>query len=120
MSIDLDSEGVKTYTLDMAHGSDPRTVKVTLTGNTVAPTTARTEADQFGAFVRRVIRAYARRVGDMDIAGLTGLAELRDEVDVALHAAVAELHGNPYSWAEIGDALGITKQAAQQRFGGSR
>lgn len=92
----------------------PKTVKVTLTGNTVAPTT---EADKFGAFVRRVVRAYGRRVSDRDIEALTGLVQLRDEVDRAIVDAVRGLHGNPYSWTDIGRALGITRQAAQMRFG---
>ena len=30
--------------------------------------------------------------------------------------AVRGLHGNPYSWTDIGRALGITRQAAQMRF----
>jgi hypothetical protein len=89
-----------------------------VTGNTVdQPRSARTEADEFGAFVRRIIRAYARRVGDKDIEALTGLAALRDEVDAAIVEAVNNLHGDPYSWADIGRALGTTRQAAQMRFG---
>jgi hypothetical protein len=91
-----------------------RTVKVNLTGNTVAPTT---EADKFGAFARRIVRAYGRRVADRDIEALTGLVQLRDELDAAIVDAVHGLHGNPYSWTEIGRALGITRQAAQMRFG---
>jgi hypothetical protein len=79
-----------------------RAVKTVLTGNRAAPPS---ESDEFGAFVRRVIRAYARRVAD------------RDEVDAAMREAVTGLHGNPYSWADIGRALGITRQAAQARFG---
>jgi hypothetical protein len=91
-----------------------RAVKTVLTGNRAAPPS---ESDEFGAFVRRVIRAYARRVADRDIEALTGLAALRDEVDAAMREAVTGLHGNPYSWADIGRALGITRQAAQARFG---
>lgn len=92
------------------------TAKATIVaGNTVAAT--RTESDEFGAFVRRIVRAYARRVGDRDIEALTGLAALRDEVDAAIVEAVKQLHGDPYSWAEIGRALGTTRQAAQMRFG---
>lgn len=85
-----------------------------MSGNTVA---RNTEADQFGSFVRRIVRAYARRVGDRDIEALTGLAALRDEVDQAIRDAVDNLHGDPYSWTDIGRALGISRQAAQMRFG---
>jgi hypothetical protein len=95
-------------------GLSRKNVKVTLTGNHVAPMT---ETDQFGAFARRVLRAYARRVADRDIEGLAGLVALRDEVDTAIQTAVDALQGNPYSWAEIGHVLGVTRQAAQQRYG---
>lgn len=100
-------------TATTAPAATPSTVNTAL-----APTrrTAMTESDKFGAFARRILRAYARRVGDMDIEGLAGLVALRDEVDAAIEQAVADLHGNPYSWTEIGRTLGITRQAAQQRF----
>lgn len=76
-----------------------------------------TEADEFGAFVRRVLRAYSRRVADRDIDGLTGLAQLAADVDAATAAAVAQLQAAGYSWADIGRALGITRQGAFQRYG---
>lgn len=69
-------------------------------------------------FMRRMVRATSRRVGDRDIEALAGLAFLRDEVDAAMVAAVADLreqHG--YSWTDVGRVLGITRQAAQQRYG---
>lgn len=77
----------------------------------------RTEADEFGAFARRILRAYSRRVADRDIDGLAGLAQLRDDVDGAIVAAVAGLQAAGYSWTDIGRTLGITRQAAQQRYG---
>lgn len=75
------------------------------------------EADEFGAFARRIMRAYGRRVADRDIAALGGLAALREEVDAATKAAVASLRTQGYSWADIGRELGVSKQAAQQRWG---
>jgi hypothetical protein len=78
---------------------------------------ARTETDEYGAFVRRVLRAYRRRVGDRDIAALAGLAALSSELDEAMRAAVTELRANGYSWADIGGQLGVTRQAAQMRYG---
>lgn len=97
-------------------------VKVVLTKNVVAggaePRERRVvETDDFGRFARRILRAYARRVADRDIEALTGLAALRDEVDAAIVDAVRGLHGNPYSWTDIGRALGVSRQAAQMRFG---
>ena len=49
------------------------------------------------------------------LALMLGLAE---EVHTAIAEAVKGLRGCGYSWAEIGSRLGITRQAAQQRWGG--
>jgi hypothetical protein len=78
-----------------------------------------TETTQFDAFVRRILRAYARRVGNGDIEALRSLAALSSEVDAVTRLAVAELRKPPYaySWDEIAARLGVTKQAAQQRYG---
>jgi len=45
---------------------------------------------------------------------LVGLAE---EIDAAMAEAVKGLRAHGYSWAEIGARLGISRQAAQQRWG---
>ena len=77
------------------------------------------ENDEYAAFLRRVIRAYSRRIAAGDIDAITGMARLADELDIAIHHAVSRLrarHG--YSWADIAARLGITRQAAQQRWGG--
>lgn len=42
------------------------------------------------------------------------------DLDEAISAAVAGLWQVGYSWAEIGTRLGVTRQAAQQRWGGPR
>ena len=42
---------------------------------------------------------------------------LADEIDAARAEAVKGLRAYGYSWAEIGSRLGITRQAAQQRWG---
>ena len=77
-----------------------------------------TENDEYAAFARRVIRAYTRRVTQGDIDALADMARLADELDIAISHAVTGLrarHG--YSWADIAARLGITRQAAQQRWG---
>lgn len=71
---------------------------------------------EFTAFARRVLRALARRVAVSDVEDLTELVELRVEVDRALDVAVAGLREAGASWTEIGRGLGISKQAARQRF----
>jgi hypothetical protein len=45
---------------------------------------------------------------------MLGLAE---EIDTAIAEAVTSLRPYGYSRAEIGSRLGITRQAAQQRWG---
>jgi hypothetical protein len=50
------------------------------------------------------------------LALMLGLAE---EIDTAIAEAVKGLRACGYSWAEIGSRLGITRQAAQQRWGSS-
>jgi len=75
------------------------------------------ENDEYAAFARRVLRAYARRVADGDVEALTLMTDLADEIDTAIAQAVTGLRGFGYSWAEIGTRLGVTRQAAQQRWG---
>jgi hypothetical protein len=75
------------------------------------------ENDEYAAFARRVLRAYARRVADGDVEALTLMLGLSAEIDDAIARAVQGLRGFGYSWAEIGSRLGITRQAAQQRWG---
>jgi hypothetical protein len=45
---------------------------------------------------------------------MLGLAE---DIDAAIAVAVKGLRERGYSWAEIGSRLGITRQAAHQRWG---
>jgi hypothetical protein len=75
------------------------------------------ENDEYAAFARRVLRAYARRVADGDVEALALMLGLSAEIDTAISQAVTGLRGFGYSWAEIGSRLGITRQAAQQRWG---
>lgn len=68
--------------------------------------------------VARMIRAAGRRVADADDVDLADMAKLRDELDAAIAAAVTgqrAKHGR--SWADVARPFGITKQAAQQRWG---
>ena len=76
------------------------------------------ENDDYAAFARRVIRAYSRRVAAGDIDALTDMARLADDLDHAISDAITGLRARGYSWADIGTRLGVTRQAAQQRWGG--
>jgi hypothetical protein len=73
--------------------------------------------DDYAAFARRILRAYARRVADGDVEALIAMTGLSAETDTAISQAVTGLRARGYSWAEIGSRLGITRQAAQQRWG---
>jgi hypothetical protein len=76
------------------------------------------ENDAYAAFAARVVRAHGRRVAQSgDVDSLTDLLGLAEEIDRAVHTAVTGLRGFGYSWAEIASRLGITRQAAQQRWG---
>ena len=78
------------------------------------------ENDEYGAFARRVLRAYGRRIAQGDIDALTELKELAEEVESSLGGAVIGLRLLGYSWAEIGQRLGVTRQTAHERWGGPR
>jgi hypothetical protein len=75
------------------------------------------ENDEYGAFVRRVIAAYSRRVAAGDIEAITDMVALADDLEEATWQAIAGLRAYGYSWAEIAARLGITRQGAQQRWG---
>jgi hypothetical protein len=77
------------------------------------------ETTDYLAFVRRILRALSRRVGNADLDALSEMAALQDELDGHVIDAVARLRHDVYpaSWADIGRAFGISRQAAQERFG---
>jgi hypothetical protein len=76
------------------------------------------ENDEYAAFLRRVIRAYSRRVAEGDIEAIAVMAALADDLEEATRQAITGLRGWGYSWADIAMRLGITRQGAQQRWGG--
>lgn len=70
-----------------------------------------------GGLDRRRHRADAGMNDDLDMAELTQLVALRRAVDAQTTAAVVDLYAKGYSWTEIADALGVTRQAALKRYG---
>jgi hypothetical protein len=109
------------HALNGSDGSSPpaRPAGQNTVKNPLTPNRARrlVENDEYAAFARRVLRAYSRRVADGDVEALTLMTDLADEIDTAISQAVTGLRTFGYSWAEIGSRLGITRQAAQQRWG---
>ena len=95
----------------------PATVKNGLTPNRRRRSV---ENDEYASFIRRVLRAYTRRVAAGDIDALADMTGLAAELDEAISQAVAGLREASYSWTEIAARLGVTRQAAQQRWGRSQ
>src|SRR3954470_12452625 len=95
------------------------TVKPALTPTPRKRAKRQVENSAFDAFARRILHAYARRVATGDVEALATLAALGSEVDAVCRLAVAGLRRAPYgySWQEIADRLGTTRQAAQMRYG---
>ncbi len=61
-------------------------------------------------------------VGGSDWSALEAVEAAADRIRAAeeqLAAAVASARRLGHSWSELGAALGVTRQAAQQRFGGT-
>lgn len=79
------------------------------------------ETTEYAAMLRRMIGAYALRVSDADVEDLADMIDMRDALDDAIAQAVRnsrERSGR--SWTDIARATGTTRQAAQQRWGGTR
>jgi hypothetical protein len=74
------------------------------------------ENDEYAAFAKRIMRAYGRRVSAGDVEALSSMVSLAAELETAIQNAVIGLRQFGYSWTEIGDRLGISRQAARQRW----
>ena len=92
------------------------TVNATLTTDHSGRRPRVVENAEFTAFGSRVVRAAGRRVAAGDVDALPALANLAAELDAAITAAVAGLRAAGYSWGEIAARLGVTRQAAHQRW----
>ena len=70
--------------------------------------------------VDEAMRDLVRRTGDGELtvgAALAATAALREAADRKLFVLVGFARDAGASWAAIGEALGVTTQAAHQRFG---
>lgn len=76
------------------------------------------DADEYAAMLRRMLRAFGRRVAAGDPDDLAELVALRETLEQAISEAVAgqrETHG--YSWGDLAASLGTSRQAVHQRYG---
>jgi ClpX C4-type zinc finger len=62
--------------------------------------------------------AWDERPEDELLAGLAKVQAVVTQADTAVHDHVAVLRGRGISWTRIGEALGVSKQAAWERFSG--
>jgi hypothetical protein len=62
--------------------------------------------------------AWNERPDDELLASLARIQAVVSQVDAAIHDHVDILRGRGISWTRIGDALGVSKQAAWERFSG--
>jgi hypothetical protein len=79
--------------------------------------------DRSLAAVIKTLRATAAEAGDpvtddpeSILAALSHLAAMAERVDWAMLSLVGEARTKGVPWVQVGTALGVTKQAAQQRF----
>lgn len=73
------------------------------------------ETPEFAAMLRRMVKALGRRLADGDPVDLAELLAVQKELDAALDEAVRGQR-RQFSWDEIGQGLGVSRQAAQKRF----
>jgi len=62
--------------------------------------------------------SWSERPDDQLLAGLAQVQGVVSQADAAVHEYVAVLRERGLSWTRIGEALGVSKQAAWERFSG--
>jgi hypothetical protein len=62
--------------------------------------------------------SYLLRVTSEPLVAIRALATIEVEAKKILAEMVEEARSANYTWAQIAEALGVTRQAAQARFGG--
>jgi len=76
------------------------------------------ENDEYAQMMRRMLAGWFRRCAEGDPSDLTELLNASQMLDQGIRSAVEGQRSRfGTSWAEIGAAAGITRQAAQQRWG---
>ena len=82
-------------------------------------TTRRQRANAVEAWAAGVEVDDLRPLDSSALQEIVDLTERRDEVVGDLADAVRRARASGWSWSWIGAALGVTKQAAQQKYGRS-
>ncbi len=77
------------------------------------------ETSEFPPLLRRLFVAHSQRVAIGDTYDLREMWELREALDDAIVTAIAHARltqPEAFSWAGIGDALGVRRQTIEQWF----
>ena len=77
------------------------------------------ETSDYLKMVSRMIRAAGRRVADADEHELAQLVDLRDHLEQSIKFAIQGQRSSGRSWLHVGQALGLSRQGAFQRYGNS-
>lgn len=83
-------------------------------------TMTKSRASRAAAFEKWAASVESEDLKEADTSALRSIAEFaakRHEVDGELAAAVSEARRAGRSWSEIGAMLGVSKQAAQRKYG---
>lgn len=76
------------------------------------------ETTDYAAMMRRMVKGYGRRVGNADPEDLAEMLALQAVLSESIRDAVQTQradHGR--SWADIARGAGMTRQAAQMKWG---
>jgi hypothetical protein len=84
---------------------------------TAKPRSKPKDVTEYGKFVCRMLRAFGRRAAAEDPWVIRDMLDARDTLDRSIQEAVTALHDAGYSWAEIGQEIGMTRQAVHKRWG---
>lgn len=74
------------------------------------------ETMEFIGAARRFLRAAGKRAGDADEFELAALLSLRGDLDEAIAVAVAGQRARGRSWAYIGQAAGMKRESAYEKW----
>lgn len=74
------------------------------------------ETADYLAMLRRLIRSAGVRVGSGDVEDFAVLANIHQELEIALAGSVDGLRASGHTWEAIGAATGVTRQAALMKW----
>jgi hypothetical protein len=101
--------------------ADPETQDATPVASTPRPRRPREETtdEDYRALMVRLLNNYSARIDRAGVEALADAAALRDLLDRVIDAGVERCLAEPWSasWAQIGDATGLTRQGAMRRWG---